>query len=128
MATLLDMPMGPTHQELKLFHDHWHKCIGRPFHVLPPDQGAKLDSASIVGSQFARADARGASLAGADLTDTNCYGSRFDGADLRGAQFENSILTGECIRPQFMGGCVNAAHAWMPGCSRGDIASVHSRQ
>jgi uncharacterized protein YjbI with pentapeptide repeats len=56
-------------------------------------QGADFTNSKLVGSQMARADAKGAKLAGVDFTDTNCYSTSFDGADLSGAQFENSILT-----------------------------------
>jgi hypothetical protein len=37
-------------------------------------QGANLANAKVVGSQFARADAKSAILTNVDFTDTNCYG------------------------------------------------------
>lgn len=38
-------------------------------------QGANLANVKVVGSQFARADAKGAILTNVDFTDTNCYGT-----------------------------------------------------
>jgi hypothetical protein len=45
-------------------------------------QGSDFSGSKLVGSQFARATARGAVMKGTDLSDTNCFGTSFDGADL----------------------------------------------
>jgi uncharacterized protein YjbI with pentapeptide repeats len=50
--------------------------------VAPGPQGSDFSGTKLVGVQFARAQAQGASLRGADLTDVNAFSTAFDGADL----------------------------------------------
>lgn len=89
-------------------------------------QDADLSNSRVTGTQFARADARGARLPNVDFTDTNCYGSQFDGADLRGAQFENSILTGATFGKGASGEWANLAGAHFEGAliSSSDVGRI----
>jgi uncharacterized protein YjbI with pentapeptide repeats len=88
-------------------------------------QSANLSNSKVIGSQFARADARSAILTNVDFTDANCYGSQFDGADLQGAQFENSILTGATFGKD-KGNWANLAGAHFEGAlvSSSDIVRI----